>query len=176
MVMLMRQNITELSSFLFFQAAGAKVLFWLFSEGGRVHQISQSPPTPSPPIEIAQFRGFSRFCFLQRPLCKVESELCTEKSILIAARHGYAQAIVDKSASEAVDNWLGWEILGRKKGKRLRVHFLGSTANSQSQSPCQSDSFIKSFIFKTSTHLTITNASPMPLIWRSRPYQTTPVG
>ena len=76
----------------------------VFFVGRGVHQISQAALTPSPPIKKSKILGFSRFCFLQQPLCKVESKLCTEKSIPIATRCSYAQADVDNSVASPVDN------------------------------------------------------------------------
>jgi hypothetical protein len=86
-----------------------------FSERGRVHQHSQQRPTPSPPIKSRQFLGFTRFHFRQRPLCKVDPELCTEKGIPTATAQGYALATVDNFWIWAVDNWVGWEKSGKEK-------------------------------------------------------------
>jgi hypothetical protein len=103
---------------------------FLSSESRGVHQYSQQAPTPSPPIEIAQFLGFSRFHFLQRPLCKVDPELCTEKGIPKATALGYALATVDKFWIRAVDNWSVAEKPGgireRNERKGWRVHFRGT--------------------------------------------------
>jgi hypothetical protein len=70
-----------------------------------------------PPHQSRQFLGFSRFHFLQQPLCKVESELCTEKRIPIATTRGYAPQTVYKFWIRAVDNWVGWGNRGKKNEK-----------------------------------------------------------
>jgi hypothetical protein len=103
--------------FAFFSLLSSREVFAIlaFSEGGRVHQYSQQRPTPSPPIEIAQFLGFSRFYFVQRPLCKVGTELCTEKGIPTATAQGYALATVDKFWIRAVDNWGRLGKIGEEK-------------------------------------------------------------
>jgi hypothetical protein len=66
-------------------------------------------------MQKSRILGFSRFQFLQRPLCKVDPELCTEKRIPIATAQGYAQQTVDKFWIRAVDNWVGWEKSGKEK-------------------------------------------------------------
>jgi hypothetical protein len=105
--------------------AGAVFSVLVFFVGRGVHQISQAAPTPSPPIKKSRILGFSRFHFLQRPLCKVESKLCTEKSIPIASQQGYALATVDKFWIWAVDNWVGWEKSGGESARGAGGRFQG---------------------------------------------------
>jgi len=140
MVMLMRQNISEINSFLFFKWRGPFFPFWLFRRGGGYIKLHKQR-RPLPPIEIAQFPGFSRFCFAQRPLCKVDCELCTEKRIPTATAQGYAQETVDKFWIRAVDNW---GRLGKSGGESARGAggpFQGYLHHhSQSQSLFQTDS------------------------------------
>jgi hypothetical protein len=66
-------------------------------------------------MQKSKILGFSRFQFRQRPLCKVESELCTEKRIPNETAQSYAPQTVDKFLIRAVDNWVGWGKSGKEK-------------------------------------------------------------
>jgi hypothetical protein len=62
---------------------------------------------------------------------------------------------VDNFWIGAVDNWVGWGNRGKKNEKGVGGPFPGVHRQLRMI-------LIQQFIFKTSTHLTITNASPRP--------------
>jgi hypothetical protein len=104
---------SEKSNFTFLKVAAGTSIFTTSGKG-------------TPPHQSRQFLGFSRFHFLQRPLCKVDPELCTEKRIPTATAQGYAPETVDKFWIWGVDNWGRLGNRGEKVREGWMVPFPGT--------------------------------------------------
>jgi hypothetical protein len=87
----------------------------------------------------------------------------------MASRQGYAPATVDKFWIRAVDNWVGWGKSGGESARGVEGPFPGVHLQLRMI-------LIQQFIFKTSTHLTVTNASPRPQIGPTSHHHPEPVG